>query len=103
MILLAGGILYAEKAGLKKILLKRDWWLLIIGSIVVIIAYIEDFVSFLLNDYSFGELIKVIYNEEVIEKSLTYIPLDFAWFVFIAGITFHAMAITNVFIRSIRN
>lgn len=102
MIVLAGGILYAEKVGLKKILLKRDWCLLITGSIVVIIAYIEDFVSFLLKDYSFGELIKVIYSEEVIEKSLTYIPFDFAWTVFIAGIAFHAGAIANVFIRSIR-
>ena len=100
MIVLAGGILYAEKVGLKKILLKRDWWLLIIGSLIVIIAYIEDFVSFLLNDYSFGELIKVIYSEEVIQKSLNYIPVDFAWLFFLVGILLHAVAIVDVFIRS---
>lgn len=103
MILLAGGILYAEKKELKTILLKRDWWLLIVGSVVVIIAYVEDFVNFLLQDYSFAELMKVIYSEEVIQKSLTYIPLDFAWYVFIVGISFHAMAIANVFIRSYKN
>ncbi|MCD4792797.1 MAG: hypothetical protein K8R54_06175 [Bacteroidales bacterium] len=102
MIVLAGGILYAEKVGLKKILLKRDWWLLIIGSVVVIIAYIEDFVNFLLNDYTFGELLKVIYSEEVIEKSLSYIPVDFAWFIFIVGISLHAFAIANVYLRTFK-
>ena len=99
MIVLAAGILYAEKIGLKKILLKRDWWLLIIGSIIVIIAYCEDFVAFLLNDYSMNELFKVIYSEEVIEKSLTYIPLDFAWITFLFGITLQALAIVGVFVR----
>lgn len=100
MIVLAAGILYAEKVGLKKILLKRDWWLLIIGSIIVIIAYCEDFVAFLLKDYSLGELFKVIYSEEVIEKSLTYIPVDFAWITFLVGIVLHALAIASVFLRT---
>ncbi len=102
MIVLAGSIVYAEKFGLKKILLKRDWWLLIVGSIIVIIAYCEDFVSFLLKDYSVGELLKVIYSEEVIEKSLQYIPHDFAWFTFLTGIALHAFAIAHVFLRSLR-
>ena len=102
MIILAGGILYAEKVGLKKILLKRDWWLLIVGSIVVIIAYVEDFVNFLLNDYAFSELLNVIYSEKVIEKSLSYIPDDFAWFVFIVGISLHAFAVGNVYLRAFR-
>ncbi len=102
MIILAAGILYAEKVGLKKILLKRDWWLLIIGSIIVIIAYCEDFVAFLLNDYTLSELFKVIYSEEVIEKSLTYIPVDFAWIIFLVGITLHALAIVGVFVRASR-
>jgi len=100
MIILAGGILYAENIGLKKILLKRDWWFLIIGSVIVIIAYCEDFVSFLLKDYSFGELLNVIYSKEVIEKSLNYIPVNFAWGIFITGLLFHLFVIGNVFVRA---
>ena len=103
MIVLAYGIILSERKGVNKILLKRDWWLLIVGSVVVIISYIEDFVSFLLKDFSFGELIKVIYSEAVIEKSLNYIPVDFAWFVFIVGIALHAMAIANTYLRAFKN
>lgn len=102
MIVLAAGILYAEKAGIKKILSKRDWCLLIVGSIIVIVAYCEDFVNFLLNDYTFGELIKVIYSKEVIEKSLSYVPLDFAWIMFLAGIAMHALVIVGVFVRALK-
>ena len=71
-------------------------------AVIIITAYCEDFVSFLLEDYSFGELLKVIYNEEVIEKSLNYIPVDFAWFIFLAGVLMHTFVITNVLIRSIK-
>lgn len=103
MITLSGGILIAEKYNVKKILLPRDWWLLIIGSLIVIIAYIEDFVSFLLNDYSFSELMKIIYSEEVIEKSLTYVPVDFAWLIFLLGIGFHTLAVLDVYLRGIKS
>jgi hypothetical protein len=100
MIVLAGGILYSEKKRLQPILRKTDWYLLIIGSIIVIIAYIEDFTDFLLNSYSFSELFGVIYSKEVIEKSSSYIPVDFSWFIFLAGVALHAVAISIVFLRA---
>ena len=100
MIVLAWGILYAEKKMLKPILLKRNWYLLIIGSLVVIIAYLEDFISFLLNSFSFSELPKVIYSEEVINQSSTYVPVDFPWLIFSAGALLHAWAIADVFVRA---
>ncbi len=100
MIVLAWGILYAERKDLKPIVKKRDWLLLISGSLIVIVAYLEDFVSFLLNTYSFSELPKVIYSDTVIELSSAYIPVDFRWWVFLAGVFLHAMAIADVFIRA---
>jgi hypothetical protein len=100
MIVLAWGILFAEKKAIKPILLKRDWYLLIIGSVVVIVAYLEDFVSFLLNSYSFSELPNVIYSEEVIKLSSIYIPVDFPWVLFLGGVILHALAIADVFVRA---
>jgi hypothetical protein len=100
MIVLAGGILYAETKEMKPIIRKTDWYLLILGSLIVIIAYIEDFTSFLLKSYSFSEVFGVIYSREVIEKSSSYIPIDFSWYIFIAGISLHTIAISSVFLRA---
>jgi hypothetical protein len=100
MIVLAWGILYAERKDLKPIINKRDWLLLISGSLIVIVAYLEDFVSFLLNTYSFSELPKVIYSDTVIELSSNYVPLDFPWLVFLLGAFLHALAIADVFMRA---
>jgi hypothetical protein len=99
MIVLAWGILYAEKK-IKPILLKRNWYLLIIGALVVIIAYLEDFISFLLNSFSFSELPKVIYSDTIIELSSNYVPADFPWLMFLAGVFLHSLAIADVFVRA---
>ena len=65
MIVLAWGILYAERKDLKPIINKRDWLLLIGGSLIVIVAYLEDFVDFLLNTFSLRNF----------RRSFTAIPL----------------------------
>jgi hypothetical protein len=102
MIILAYGILYAEKKNLKPILLKRDWILLIAGSLVVIIAYIEDYTRFVLDRFPISEFFGAVYGKDAVELSSAYIPSDFPWFIFIAGITLHAMAIANVLLRASR-
>ncbi len=102
MIVLAAILLKAEKTGLHKILLKRDWWLLIIGSVIIIVSYTEDFIAFLLNDYVPAELLNVLYSPEVIYKSLSYVPNSFAWIIFVIGAGMHFAAIIDIYFRSIR-
>lgn len=102
MILLAWGIVYAENRDVERVIHNKDWWLLIVGSVVVIIAYIEDFLRFLLNDYTLKELLMVLYSDEVIQKSLSYIPADFSWYVFIAGLCMHIFAVGNIFLRALK-
>lgn len=99
MIVISGLLLYAETKNLKKILRKRDWWFLIIGSLIIIVSYTEDFIQFLLNDYSSGELFKVLYSDEVIEKSLTYVPDKFDWFLFFVGVLIQSVVFLNILIR----
>ena len=100
MIILAGVLLQAEKMNVKKIIYRIDWLLLIFGSFIVIISYTEDFIGFLIKDYSLGELLKILYSKEVIQKSMIYVPESFAWFVFIFGAVFHLSAITDIFFRA---
>lgn len=100
MIILAGVLLQAEKMNVKKIISRIDWLLLILGSFIVIISYTEDFIGFLLKDYSSGELLKILYSKEVIQKSMIYVPESFAWLVYIFGAGFHLSAIADIFFRA---
>ena len=99
MITLAGILLKAEKSRLQKILLKRDWWLLIIGSIIIIVSYTQDFMSYLLQDYSFTELFNVLYSNKVISKSMTYVPNKFAWMIYFIGVLIQTITFFDILKR----
>ena len=84
MIVLALIILYAnqKKAGAK--IAASEWWLLISGSAILIIAFTWDYSRFTLQHYSFSEIWSV--PKKVLYKmSEDYIPISFNWWIFILG------------------
>ncbi len=62
-----------------------EWLLLIAGSLVVIVSYTEDYVSFMLGRYSFFEVLFPSDLAGQMEHALEYIPDSFAWWVFCVG------------------
>lgn len=102
MIVLAQVILFAEKRGIRKIVSRIDWALLIVGSLVVIIAYLEDFMSFLFTEMNFAQMLKSYYSQEIIDLSTRYVPKNFAWAVFSSGVGLHLLAIFNIHRRSLK-
>jgi len=84
MILLAGSIIsFNRKSGSVRITF-REWALLILGSLVVVIAFIWDYCSFMLQRYSFSELLNLSYSE-LINLATQYVPQSFNWWLFGAG------------------
>ncbi len=77
------------------------WAGLIIGAIIIIIAYTEDYVSFMLSDFSIFEMLNVSNTDSVIAKAGNYVPQDFAWWVFLFGIVIHLVVIADLF-RTVR-
>ncbi len=73
----------------------REWGLLIIGSLVIIVSYTMDYVSFMLQRFSLIELFSYSDPEKIISYSTHYIPMNFNWTVFIVGqiILFIAIAL----------
>ncbi|MBE0652575.1 MAG: hypothetical protein IH594_02185 [Bacteroidales bacterium] len=63
----------------------NEWILLISGSLVVIISYVEDYIGYLRGNFTFWEIFHPGRVDELMEYALDYIPVDFSWWIFIVG------------------
>lgn len=77
-------ILFANQ---KKLVVKihlREWVLLILGSVVLIVAFTWDYSRFMLRSYSFSE-IWTVPRKSLYDLATAYIPESFNWWIFWAG------------------
>jgi hypothetical protein len=63
----------------------REWILLIMGSLIVVFAYIEDYVSFLRRSFSLSEIFFPEDTGRLIEFATRYVPEEFNWWIFGIG------------------
>jgi hypothetical protein len=99
MILLCMGILYYSGKGLKAGLTKREWILFIVGAIIVIFAYIQDYSAYMLETFSFWDFIFVIDEDAVLAHASLYIPRSFNWYIFSMGQLLFFVAIALYILR----
>ncbi len=93
MIILAGFIIYfTGKNGYAKIRWP-EWTLLILGSVITIISYTEEYVGFMLSKFSAAEIFDFSNAEKLMEFALEYIPADFQWWIYIVGEVMFFMAV----------
>ncbi|MCF8297150.1 MAG: hypothetical protein K9J13_06350 [Saprospiraceae bacterium] len=76
------------------------WTLLIVGSLVVIVSYTEEYTRFMMQEFTFWELIGIRDAESIIALALTYIPQKFNWYIFLVGEVMHLAAIGLVVVRN---
>lgn len=83
---------------------KLFWFLLIAGSVVVIVSYTYDYSAFMLGKFSMGELFQSSNKKQILEFAETYVPQFFPWWVFIGGVGMHVTAILMLGLKkSFRN
>lgn len=78
----------------------QEWSLLIIGSLVVIFSYTYKFSFFMLDKFSFYEIVSVDYRQKIIEYACTYVPQYFNWWIFLTGELMHIAAIVLIVKRN---
>ncbi len=100
MILLAMLISYFTDKNLATKIKSTEWLFLILGSIVIIISYTYDYTSYMLNEFSFTELISSSSSGEMLEYSAEYIPDRFIWWIYIVG---EAILLTAIYLFISRN
>jgi hypothetical protein len=85
MIILGGLISRCQgktrKAGLKL----SEWALLILGSIVLLVAYMQDYSRYMLGEYSFRQLFLSLPDKGMLDHATKYAPLHFGWINFSIG------------------
>jgi hypothetical protein len=82
MILLALVLVRFTDAGLEVSINRLEWILLVCGALLVILSFTWDYTGFILEHYSFRE-IWTIPKEDLFDVSLSYIPRQFNWWLFI--------------------
>jgi len=80
-----------------------EWVLLIGGSLVVILSYTEDYMNYMLKEFSFFEIIFPEEGQKLMEFASAYIPNSFAWWIFLAGEGGILAAILLFLLRNIRS
>jgi len=63
----------------------REWILLTAGSLIVIWAYTEDYVSFLKESFSLSEIFFPADTGRLIEFATRYVPVEFNWWIYGIG------------------
>jgi hypothetical protein len=85
MILLALLITHFTNKGIRVFISSREWLLFILGSLIIIFSYTEDYLSFMLNEFDLWELFTAPISQKVIVYAREYVPQYFNWGLFIAG------------------
>ena len=98
MILLALVLVYFSRTRGKIRIISREWAILVLGSVVLILSWTWDYSGFILEHYSFRE-IWTIPKGELYQVAQEYIPRRFNWGIYSAGEIIVLSGITFVFIR----
>ena len=69
------------------------WTLLITGSIIIITAYTLEYSQFMLQRYSFGELLSMKNTGDMMTYATSFMPVHFPWRIFCLGELMHLGAI----------
>jgi len=85
MITLALLITHFTNESIHVFISPREWLLFILGSLVIIYSYTQDYLSFMLNEFDLWELFTVPTSQKIIVYAREYIPEYFNWSLFIAG------------------
>ncbi|MFC2101641.1 hypothetical protein ACFLS7_01455 [Bacteroidota bacterium] len=70
-----------------------EWGLLIIGSLITMAAYMEDYTRHMLKRFTFIDWISLSDTSGIMEHASTYTPTSFNWWLFLAGTLLFFLAI----------
>jgi hypothetical protein len=84
MILFAGVILFRHERGMESRIPGPIWAGLILGSLVIVMAWVLDYSRHMLSHFSLAEMLQVK-NPAVLEFATSYVPGHFPWWLFAGG------------------
>jgi len=102
MIVLASVILNRNAGSL--ILLTRltrwEWFLLLTGSVLVLISYMQDFIKFVWDYKQSLTVGEFNWSQVMVILPAKFVPLSFDWLIFSAGVFLHVAVILKIYFRA---
>lgn len=101
MILLATVILNRHSGSTKLTRLTRwEWFILITGSVIVLISYMKDFAGFVLDYKQSLQAGEFNWKQVMVILPAKFIPLSFDWLIFLTGVFLHLGTLLKIFYRT---
>lgn len=100
MIFLAMSILYFSNHKTNSYLKSREWALLIAGSLIVIIAFCEEFYLFMTAQYPTIPGMQLFFSKQSIELASKYVPVHFDVLLFLLGCATIGTGISSYLFRN---
>lgn len=85
MIVFAGLIIYFSNKLESIRISKKEWFLLILGSLIIIMSFCLDYSANILKHYSIADILTLTNRDSLLSYSSTYIPIRFVWWPFLLG------------------
>lgn len=85
-------VLAAYRRG-KAVVRPLVWVLLIVGSVLVLIAYMKDFVAYMTEAFTLWQVFLQQNNPQVLERATSFVPNSFSWALFLTGVLMHIAAV----------
>jgi hypothetical protein len=101
MIILSILLILGNRSGNLR-LTALDWFLLIIGSLIIILSYIKEYSSFMMTRFSIAEILQLSKTKELMVYATTFIPGSFDWLLFLTGVLMHGLVLVSIWIRGNR-
>ncbi len=86
MIAFALSIFHFSRKKKKPRIVRREWMLLILGSLFLIVAFSRDYTGFMLENFSVSDLVTGP-REELFRTAQRFVPQKFNWWLYSAGLT----------------
>ncbi|MFO8086310.1 MAG: hypothetical protein R6T91_00705 [Bacteroidales bacterium] len=103
MILLAMVMVYFVQGKQKFRMHFLHWFLLIFGAIVVILSYVEDYLSFMLQQFTLAQMLGKASMDYLFAYASSYVPDHFKWWIFSIGAGLHILVILHLIITNRKN
>jgi len=101
MCILGAFIYYNEENETRRKLRTVEWALLIIGSMIILISYTQDYLQYMGGQMPLMDLFRPTASDKILIAVGSYVPQHFNWWLFAAGQSLLVLALALVFNRRV--
>lgn len=85
MIVVTVAVIYVQEKGYDVHLQRREWALLISGSLIVIVSFMLDFIKYIYHGGDVSNVWTLSHKKDIVNEIIHYVPTSYNWYLFALG------------------